>query len=227
MPVSRGYYPTPDRVGEAIQANLATAGIQTEIVTYPFRFGHVCPASDGASAIVIADESLALKKDKQVAWFKGLASYTDEENQLQSENFGGVGVTDPSEQRGCWLSAMKAYKQAGIVDPSKEIDVAEIYQPFPSQELFFAERLGLFDESTAWMALERGETEITGRMPCDPSGGVNATNAIGSSAMQRILECALQIMGKAEEHQVRKGRLPCTVRSPDGAECGRRRAGRQ
>jgi acetyl-CoA C-acetyltransferase len=119
--------------------------------------------------IVIADESLALKKGKPVAWFKGLASYTDEENQLQSENFGGVGVTDPSEQRGCWLSAMKAYKQAGIVDPSKEIDVAEIYQPFPSQELFFAERLGLFDEGTAWMALERGETEINGRMPCDPS----------------------------------------------------------
>jgi acetyl-CoA C-acetyltransferase len=177
---------------------------KTEIVTYPFRFGHICPASDGASAIVIADESLALKKGKPVAWFKGLASYTDEENQLQSENFGGVGVTDPSEQRGCWLSAMKAYKQAGIVDPSKEIDVAEIYQPFPSQELFFAERLGLFDEGTAWMALEKGETEINGRMPCDPSGGVNATNAIGSSAMQRILECALQIMGKAEEHQVPK-----------------------
>jgi peptide/nickel transport system substrate-binding protein len=34
MPVSRGYYPTPDRVGEAIQANLAAVGIQAEIVTY-------------------------------------------------------------------------------------------------------------------------------------------------------------------------------------------------
>ena len=34
MPVSRGYYPNPDRVGEAIQAYLATVGIQAEIVTY-------------------------------------------------------------------------------------------------------------------------------------------------------------------------------------------------
>ena len=34
MPVSRGYYPNPDRVGEAVQANLATIGIQAEIVTY-------------------------------------------------------------------------------------------------------------------------------------------------------------------------------------------------
>jgi peptide/nickel transport system substrate-binding protein len=34
MPVSRGYYPNPDRVGEAIQANLAAVGIEAEIVTY-------------------------------------------------------------------------------------------------------------------------------------------------------------------------------------------------
>ncbi len=34
MPVSRGYYPHPDRVGEAIQADLTEVGIQAEIVTY-------------------------------------------------------------------------------------------------------------------------------------------------------------------------------------------------
>jgi peptide/nickel transport system substrate-binding protein len=34
MPVSRGYYPTPDKVGEVIQADLAAVGIETEIVTY-------------------------------------------------------------------------------------------------------------------------------------------------------------------------------------------------
>jgi len=34
MPVSRGYYPTPDKVGEAIQADLAAVGIKAEFVTY-------------------------------------------------------------------------------------------------------------------------------------------------------------------------------------------------
>lgn len=34
MPVSRGYYPTPDSIGEAIQADLAAVGIEAEIVTY-------------------------------------------------------------------------------------------------------------------------------------------------------------------------------------------------
>lgn len=177
---------------------------KTEMITYPFRYGHVTPASDGASAIVFAPEEIARKKCKRPAWVKGLASYSDEENQLQSENYGGVGVLDPSEQMGARFSAMKAYEMAGIRDPQQEIDVAEIYQPFPSQEMIFAERLGLFDEGEAWKAVENGEIEIDGRMPLDPSGGVATTNAIGSSALQRILEAALQVMGKAGEHQVPK-----------------------
>jgi len=177
---------------------------KTEMIAYPFRYGHICPASDGASAIVVASEKIAKQKCRQPAWIKGLGSFSDEENQMQSENLGGIGVLDASEQMGCRLSAQKAYKMAGITDPKKEIDLAEIYQPFPSQELLFAEKLGLYDEGEAWKGLEKGETDINGRIPCDLSGGVNATNAIGSSALQRILECALQIQGKAGEHQAGK-----------------------
>jgi acetyl-CoA C-acetyltransferase len=70
--------------------------------------------------------------------------------------------------------------------------------------MMFAEKLGLHEEGKAWIDLEKGETDINGRIPTDLSGGVNATNAIGSSALQRILECALQIMGKAGEHQAPK-----------------------
>jgi len=177
---------------------------RTELVAYPFRYGHICPASDGASALVLASEDVARKRCPKPVWFRGLAAYSDEENQIMSEGGGGIGILDASQQVGATMSAIKAYRMAGIKDPRKEIDLAELYQPFPSQELIFAERIGLFDEGKAWMALERGETDIDGRMPCDISGGVNATNAIGSSALQRVLECALQIKGKAEEHQVPK-----------------------
>ena len=113
-------------------------------------------------------------------------------------------MVDYSDQIGAILSARKAYERAGIKDPRKEIDIAEIYAPFPHQELMFSERLGFFDDGTAWKAVEEGVTEIDGDFPICPSGGVNATNAIGSSGMQRVVEAALQIMGKAEEHQVPK-----------------------
>lgn len=175
---------------------------KTEWVSWPLRFGHVCPASDGASAIVIATEEIAKKAEKP-AWIRGVAAYADEANWL-GENAQGTAICDLSEQLQCVITAREAYRRAGIRDPKKEIDVAEIYQPFPNQELMFAEKLGLFDEGKAWVALEEGEMEIDGKMPTDPSGGVLSTNAIGSSAMQRPLECALQIMGKAGRHQVPK-----------------------
>jgi acetyl-CoA acetyltransferase len=47
------------------------------------------------------------------------------------------------------------------------------------------------------------EKEIDGDLPTDPSGGVLCTNAIGASAMERVAECALQIMGKARNIRCR------------------------
>lgn len=176
---------------------------KTEWISYPLRFGHVCPASDGASAVVFAEEETAKKKAERPAWIKGVAAYADEPN-LMGENSQGTAITDLSEQLQCIISAKEAYQRAGIKDPRKEIDMAEIYQPFPHQELMFSERIDLFDDGKAWIALEEGQTEIDGSMPLDPSGGVISTNAIGSSAMQRVLECALQVMGKAQKHQVPK-----------------------
>lgn len=173
-----------------------------KFAAYPLRFGHICPASDGASAIIVASEELARSAERP-AWVRGLAACADEENQM-AENAQGVAVIDSSEQIQCKVAALKAYRMAGIKNPKKEIDVAEIYQPFPHQELIYSERLLLFDDGKAWIPLEEGETQIDGRLPIDPSGGVLSTNAIGSSAMQRVAECALQIMGKAGEHQVPK-----------------------
>lgn len=173
----------------------------SEMVSYPLRWGHICPASDGASAVVFAEEKIAKEKAERPAWIKGAAAYSDEDNQL-AEGMQGVSISDYSEQKCAKFSAMKAYERAGIDNPREEIDVAEIYQPFPHQEMMYSERLDLFKEGDGWKAVEEGQTEIDADMPIDPSGGVNATNAIGSSAMQRVLESARQIMGTAGEHQV-------------------------
>ncbi len=173
----------------------------TDIIVYPLRFGHVCPASDGASAVVLAEEETAERKTGTPAWVKGCAAYADEENEF-AEGMQGVAISDSAEQLQAKISAQKAYERANIQNPREEIDVAEIYQPFPHQELIYSERLGLFETDSAWESVEEGITEIDGDMPIDPSGGVNATNAIGSSAMQRVVESALQIMGKAGDRQV-------------------------
>ena len=55
--------------------------------------------------------------------------------------------------------------------------------------------------------LRDGEFEIGGRIPVNPSGGTLCTNAIAVTAMARVAEVALQVWGRAGEHQVKGARL--------------------
>ncbi|SKX88635.1 acetyl-CoA acetyltransferase [Mycobacteroides abscessus subsp. abscessus] len=68
------------------------------------------------------------------------------------------------------------------------------------------ESLGFAPEGEGWKLTEAGETEIGGRIPFNPSGGVLSSNPIGASGMIRFAEAAIQVMGKAGDHQVADAR---------------------
>lgn len=175
---------------------------QTPIVAYPIRFGHICPTSDGATVCILASEEKAKKIADKAAWVHSVANCTTDPT---TGNLIEGLITDPGEQMSCQLAVKKAYERAGISDPKREIDLVEIYNGFAHQGLMFMEKLGLCEVGEAHKLLEAGETEIDGRIPLNASGGVVSTNAIGASAMNRVTECALQIMGTAEGgHQVPK-----------------------
>jgi acetyl-CoA C-acetyltransferase len=99
-------------------------------------------------------------------------------------------------------AAAALWRQAGIVDPLDEIDVAEIYVPFSWYEPMWLENLGFAGEGEGWKLTEAGETAIGGRIPVNPSGGVLCSNPIGASGLLRFAEAAMQVMGRAGEHQV-------------------------
>jgi acetyl-CoA C-acetyltransferase len=50
--------------------------------------------------------------------------------------------------------------------------------------------------------IDEGVTEMDGELPVNPSGGVLSTNPDGASALIRVAEAALQVLGEAGEHQV-------------------------
>jgi acetyl-CoA C-acetyltransferase len=176
---------------------------ETKMMEYPLRFGHCCPATDGACAMILTSGEVAKKITDSPAYIKSCASCSDEAAVIGIFG-GGTATLDPCGQEGCKRAARKAYELAGIKDPRDEIDVAEPYAPFANQLLMFYERLLLCDEGEAPEILDSGSMELSGDLPVCPSGGVISTNAIGASAMERVAECALQIMGRAGEHQVDK-----------------------
>jgi acetyl-CoA C-acetyltransferase len=176
--------------------------LDTPYVQYPLRYGMLCPASDGACAMLFTIEEKAKNMCDIPVYVNGVASVANESAVLGYDGSGSAQI-DPSAQIGAMKSSELAYSQAGISFPRKEIDYAEVYSPFPNQELMWLEKLGLFEETTAPEMYKNGTTALDGDLPVNCSGGVNSTNAIGASAMERPACAALQIMGKAD-NQVSK-----------------------
>jgi acetyl-CoA C-acetyltransferase len=176
--------------------------LDTPYVQYPLRYGMLCPASDGACAMLFTTEEKAKDLCDIPVYVNGVASVANESAVLGYDGSGSAQV-DPSAQIGAMRTSELAYSQAGISFPRKEIDYAEVYSPFPNQELMWLEKLGLFEETTAPEMYKNGTIALDGDLPVNCSGGVNSTNAIGASAMERPACAALQIMGKAD-NQVKK-----------------------
>ena len=167
--------------------------LKSRVISYPTRLLDVCPSSDGACAVIFASEEKAKRLAKKPAWVKGLCYIGD-------EHF--FGDSDKVVWESAIIAAREAYKMAGIKNPRKELDVAEVYNPFTYQELIYYECFGFCDMGEACKLVEDGVVLRGGELPCDPSGGVLCTNPIGATGLIRVGEAALQVTGRAGDRQI-------------------------
>ena len=165
------------------------------MLAYPIKLGDICPRSDGACAMVLAADGIAQKAASKPAWFKSVSvrhTYTwfgDSTDYTQ----GLVSMQNASRE---------AYALAGIKSPVDELDVAELYLPYTWAGLKWIEDLGLCGRGQAARFVGDKNTHMGGKLPINPSGGVISTNCIGATAMLRVAEAAIQVMGKGGDRQV-------------------------
>lgn len=159
----------------------------------PLRYLEACPSSDGACAMVLVAEDCADSSATPAAWMHGGA--------MRSEPtmFPGRNQINPQAGQDCMADVCA---QAGVTNPRKDIDVAEVYVPFSWYEPMWMENLGFAGENDGWKMTVEGATAFDGDMPINPSGGVLSSNPIGASGMLRFAEAAMQVRGQAGEHQV-------------------------
>jgi acetyl-CoA C-acetyltransferase len=168
--------------------------LASEVVMDPLKKMECAPKSEGIIAMVLAKEELAKKLTDKPVWFKGYGSSID-----------GFYLGDRDLLEGELPNAAKrAYDAAGIKDPKKEIDVAEICEPYAFQELLWCEDLGFCGRGEGGKLLESGATAANGDIPVNPSGGVLAMNPYVSRGLYRLAEGFLQIRGQGGERQLDK-----------------------
>lgn len=159
----------------------------------PLKLLDCSPVSDGAAAIIIADEGMAKKARKAPVWIKGIAHCAD------AYLLGDRDLADPRALR---EAARRAYAMAGIADPRREVDLVELYDAFSYMEPLWLEGMGFCGAGEGGRLTESGATAMGGELPVNPSGGVLSAHAVLVAGMARIIECALQIRGEAGARQV-------------------------
>lgn len=163
----------------------------------PIRLLHASPSSDGACAVVLADEATVGRRWR-TAWVLGCGAFTEPPVASVHD------AVDPAVGHVC---ARSVYAQAGVTDPARDIDVAELFVPFSWLEPVVLENVDLAGPGQGWRMVDRGDTAATGRLAVNPSGGLLGANPVGAAGLIRFAEAALQVRGDAGAHQVDRVRV--------------------
>ena len=140
--------------------------------------------------MVITDEAGALAAaadGRPPAWILASSSRSE------PPSFPGRDPVRPAAALQC---AEDVYWAAGITDPRRQIDTAELYVPFSWLEPIWLEAFGLAEEGEGWKMVDDGTTELDGALPVNASGGVLSSNPIGASGLLRFAEAANQVRGR-------------------------------
>lgn len=167
--------------------------LSSPIIADPIHAMEVAPDTDGAVALILASEEKAATITDTPVWIRGMGVCYDAHY---------LGDRDLADCMALEKASQAAYRMAGIEDLRKEVDVIELGEEFAYQELLWLEGLGICERGTAGQFLESGATDFEGSLPVNPSGGLLSGVPANVMGLNRAAEAALQIMGKAEGHQV-------------------------
>ncbi len=168
--------------------------LNSEIMAWPVNRLDISPTSDGAAAIVLAAEHVARRVTEKPIWIDGVGWCLDTAYWCTRDLY----YPDYVE-----VAARMAYKMAGIKEPSKEIHVAEPYDPFTYKELHHIEGLLLAPRGKSVEMLKDGYFNRNGNLPTCPSGGaLGVGNPIAATGLMKVIEIFLQLRGEAGKRQV-------------------------
>lgn len=166
----------------------------SKMLVSPIRLLDTKPVSDGACAMIVAREDKAKKLTKKPVWIQGVSNCYETHY---------LGDRDLADCDALTKAAKKAYSMAGIDNPLKEIDVAEISTEYSYQEPLWLEGLGLCNRGDGGKFVESKAVKMSGKLPINPSGGVLPGNPNGVAGIARVIEAVLQLRGDAGKRQVK------------------------
>lgn len=162
-------------------------------ITYPLTLPMCAPLSDGSAAVIVCNETgLTRMATKRARCIRVAASVIRSAGERAPEEF-RLAAGHPA--------ALQAYEQAGL--GPRDMDVAEVHDAAAMGEIVQAENLGFVRFGEGGPAAERGDFTIGGRIPINPSGGLESKgHPLGVTGLGQIYELVTQLRGEAGARQV-------------------------
>ena len=185
----RSQYQRPFTVDEVMAA---------QPITYPLTLPMCSPVSDGAAAAIVCSAKGLQKLGGAAARAQRVLASV-----LQT---GAPRAPEDYARHVTRLAADRAYAQAGI-GPG-DVSLAEVHDATAMGEIIEVEALQLWGLGESGAAAERGESSIGGRLPVNPSGGLESKgHPIGATGLGQIYELVTQLRGEAGPRQVENARI--------------------
>jgi acetyl-CoA acyltransferase len=166
-------------------------------LSFPLTVPMCAPITDGAAAVVVCRRGRLRRLSTGGRAVRVLASVV------------GTGVTRPldaSDRHITRLLAGRAYEEAGV--GPDDIDVAEVHDATAFAEIQLTEMLGLCEPGGGGSDAERGATSLTGRIPVNPSGGLESKgHPLGATGLAQVCELVQQLRGECQTRQVAGARV--------------------
>src|SRR5215468_3913307 len=178
--------------------------LKARVISWPFGLYDCAAQSDGAAAAIITRRELAKSFRNDFVLVRAIAIAL---------------APDPKEDpdfdflrwKPTVYAAKQAYAQAGISDPKKEIDVAQVHDCFTLTELLAYEDLGFCDKGSAKEHIASGTFTLEGELPVNTDGGLKTFgHPTGATGVRMIYENYKQLQGKAGARQVKDATVALT-----------------
>ncbi|MEE4164933.1 MAG: thiolase domain-containing protein [Desulfocapsaceae bacterium] len=171
--------------------------LNSPLLSWPVKRFDISPTSDAAVAIILANERVARALKKAPVFIEGVGF------RLETAYWCARDLCYPDYVA---MAARDAYKMAGVVDPARDIDFFEPYDPFDYKALHHLNGL-LLDKTGRKVRelFESGNLHRDGTHPMCPSGGaLGVGNPIAATGLMKIAELYFQLSGQAGKRQLQR-----------------------
>ena len=173
--------------------------LASRMICPPLTLFMLCSPNEGAAAVV-------LERSGDGVHLAGISLRSHLPGSVLGEDSPLCGIDDTSIDPPTRLAARDAYAQAGL--GPDDLDVVECQDTDAARELLAWAELGLCPDGGQADVLARGDAEVGGRLPVNPSGGLlSKGEPLGASALGQVVELVRQLRGTAGDRQVDGARV--------------------